>query len=91
VGAQLSHTYVGPQYADDANTEAENITGELGRIPGYHTLDAGVRYRHEPSGLSASVVVKNLPNQPYVVARRPQGIFVGGLRQIVGTLRWDYR
>ena len=47
--------------------------------------------RNAETGLSASVVAKNVIDRPYIVARRPEGIFVGGFRQIIASLRWDYR
>jgi Fe(3+) dicitrate transport protein len=78
IGAQASYTFVSRQYTDDINTEAQDVTGRVGRIPWYHVLDVGLRYRHAETGLSASVVAKNVIDRPYIVARRPEGIFVGG-------------
>jgi Fe(3+) dicitrate transport protein len=89
VGAEVAWTYVGPFFADDANTVAEDVTGRLGLVPGYHLLDAGVRYRHAASGLGARVTAKSLLDDAHIVARRPEGIFAGGFRQITASLRWE--
>jgi Fe(3+) dicitrate transport protein len=90
VGGQFSYSYVSEQLADDANTEEEDVTGRLGRIDGYHVLDASLRYTNAFTGLTASVRVKNLLDDPYIIARRPEGIFTSGMRQVVFGLRWDY-
>jgi len=91
LGAQVAYTFVGPQYTDDLDTVAEDVTGRIGRIRGYHVLDAGLRYRHAATGLGASIVAKSVPDQPFIIARRPEGIFASGFRQIIGSIRWDYR
>lgn len=89
LSGQLAATYVGKQFADDQNTINEDITGRVGEIPGYVLLDAGAKYRHDASGLTASVTVKNLADDVHVEARRPEGIQVGGFRQVNFGLRWD--
>jgi Fe(3+) dicitrate transport protein len=44
VVADLSSTHQSKQYADDANTVAENASGSLGLIPGYRLWNASVTY-----------------------------------------------
>jgi Fe(3+) dicitrate transport protein len=90
IGAQLTHRYVGPQYADDQQTVTQDVTGRVGRIDGYHRLDASLRYHESTSGLTATVSVKDLVDRPFVISRRPEGIFAAGFRQVMFGLRWDY-
>jgi Fe(3+) dicitrate transport protein len=89
MGGEISYGFVGQQFSDIANTVAEDSTGRIGRIGAHGTLDAGVHYRHR-SGLSARIVAKNVLNDAYVAARRPEGIFVGAPREIVLGLRWEW-
>ena len=90
VGAQLAVSHVGPQYTDDHETVAEDITGRIGRIDAYQRLDANVRYRHAGSGLTATLAIKDLLDRPFIISRRPEGIFASGFRQILFGLRYDY-
>ena len=90
VGGQIAYNIVGPQFSDAANTEAEDTTGRIGELPTRHVVDATVHYRHKASGLSARVTVKNVLDDVYIIARRPEGIHVSGFRQVIAGLRWDY-
>jgi Fe(3+) dicitrate transport protein len=89
-GGQLAQTYIGPAFADEANTIAADATGRVGRIEGHYVLDAGVRYRHARTGIAVSITGKNLLDRPYIASRRPDGIFPAGFRQINAGVRWDY-
>jgi len=89
LSSQVSVSYVGDHFADDANTGAEDVTGRIGRIDGYAVLDLGARYRHALTGLSTYVTVKNALDDVYVASRRPEGIFASGFRQVNVGLRWD--
>ena len=89
-GGQVAYRYVGPQFSDEANTAAEDVTGRIGRIDGYGVADATVHYRHRPSGLTFRLTAKNLLDSDFIVARRPEGIFTGGYQQFLFGLRWDY-
>jgi Fe(3+) dicitrate transport protein len=91
LGAQVSWTYVSSQFTDDENTIEEDVTGRIGLIPGYSILDVGAQYRHKLTGLTGSVSVKNLLDQPYISARRPNGIFASGFRQVIFGLKWESR
>jgi hypothetical protein len=53
-------------------------------------LDANLRYRHAGTGLAAVISAKNVLDDVYVIARRPEGIFASGFRQITAGVRWDY-
>jgi len=90
IGGQIAYNFVGPQFTDVANTVAEDTTGRIGKMPPHHIVDFGAHYRHKASGLSVRLVVKNALDDVYVTARRPEGIFTAGYRQIVLGVRWDY-
>jgi len=89
-GGQVAYTYVGAQFADAADTIAEDATGQFGKIAPHHIVDVTAHYRHAPTGLSLRLTVKNALDDVYVSARRPQGIAVSGFRQILLGLRWEW-
>lgn len=89
-GGQVAYRFVGPQFSDEANTIAQDVTGRIGRIDGYHVVDATLHYHHRPSGLTFRLTGKNLFDTDYVVARRPEGIFTGGYQQFLFGVRWQY-
>ena len=94
LGAQISWNHVGSQLSGvtDAGTDPAppDVTGRLGGIPAYNILDFSLRYTHKPTGLGASLAVKNALDEIYIVSRRPDGIFPAGFRQILGSVRWTY-
>jgi Fe(3+) dicitrate transport protein len=94
LGGQVSWTYVGAQLSGDAVTGVDDVTsdptGRTGEVPAYHILDFSLRYTHEPTGLGATLAVKNALDEIYIASRRPDGIFPGGFRQILGSVRWTY-
>ena len=90
LGAQVAWTFVGPQFADEANTLAADITGRVGQLPAYQMLDLSLRYTHKPTGLGATLAVKNALDEIYIASRRPDGVFPAGFRQILGSVRWTY-
>ncbi len=89
VGFGAAMTQVGPHFADDENTLAVDASGRVGEIPGYTLLDLAVRYRDAPTGIGVSVQGKNVLDDVFVIARRPEGIHTSGYRQIVGSVFWD--
>lgn len=89
-GGQVAYNFVGPQFTDVANTVAEDTTGRIGKMPSHHIVDLGAHYRHKSTGLSFRLVVKNALDDVYISARRPEGIFTAGYRQITLGVRWDY-
>jgi Fe(3+) dicitrate transport protein len=89
LGAQLALGVVGPAFSDDAATEREDVTGRTGEIPAHASLNAGVRYDVPATGLRLSLQGKNILDRPFVQARRPEGIAVGGVRQVLITVAWD--
>ena len=89
-GGQVASRYVGSQFAEEANLVPEDLSGRIGRIDGYHVVDATIHYRHRPSGLTFRLTGKNLFDSDFIVARRPEGIFTGGYQQFLFGIRWDY-
>jgi Fe(3+) dicitrate transport protein len=89
-GGQIAVRFVGPQFSDEANTVAEDVTGRIGRIDSYQVMDATVHYHHRPTGLTFRFTGKNLFDSDFVVARRPEGIFTGGYQQLLFGVRWQY-
>jgi Fe(3+) dicitrate transport protein len=90
LGGQVAYNFVGSQFTDAANTVAEDTTGRLGLVPSHHIVDLAAHYRHASSGLTFRLTVKNALDQVYIQARRPEGIFVSGFRQILFGVRWDW-
>lgn len=82
LSAGTTFTYVGKQYSDDENTVIADASGRVGVIDPYTLLDATVRYDESHTGISIFGTIKNILDQPYIIARRPEGIFTAGFRQI---------
>lgn len=89
-GAQVAYRYVGSQFTDEQETVSADVTGRTGRIDGYHRLDANLRYTEATTGLTATVSIKDILDRPFIISRRPEGIFAAGFRQVTFGLRWDY-
>jgi Fe(3+) dicitrate transport protein len=89
-GGQVSYGHVSSQFSDSSDTHEENVTGEYGRIRPHNVVDVTAHYHHQATGLTLRLSVKNALDDVYVAARRPNGIFVGGIRQILVGLRWDW-
>jgi Fe(3+) dicitrate transport protein len=87
---ELAYGFTGDQFSDDQNTVLEDVSGRVGRIPVYHQLDVGLHYRNPDTGIQVGVTAKNVMDDPFILARRPEGIFAGGQRQVTGSLRWDF-
>jgi Fe(3+) dicitrate transport protein len=90
VGGQVAWTYVGEQFTDPQNTLAPDATGRTGKIPSYDAVDVMARYRLAGSGLTFRLAFKDALNQTFIFARRPDGIQVGGFRQVLLGVRWDF-
>ena len=65
-------------------------TGRTGKIPSYQAVDIALRYKLRGTGLTFKLAAKDAMNQTFVYARRPDGIQVGGFRQIIAGVRWDW-
>lgn len=63
---ELSSTHQSSQYADDANTQAENAAGSLGVIPGFRLWNVQARWKM-PSrpGVELAFGVNNLTDERY--------------------------
>lgn len=90
LGGQVAYAYVSEQFTDAINTVSPDVTGRVGELDARHLVDATIHYRHKASGISLRLTGKNLLDQTYVIARRPEGIFTGPYRQILVGLRWEY-
>lgn len=89
-GGQIAYNFVSSQFTDIANTVAEDTTGRIGLMPSHQIVDVTAHYRHKPSGLTFRLTAKNLFDDIYISARRPEGIFASGFRQIIAGVRWDF-
>jgi Fe(3+) dicitrate transport protein len=88
--ARGAWTYVGEQFTDEQNNASpSDARGLDGSIDGYHLLDFVLGYHHAPTGLRASVIVKNPLDEIYIASRLPDGIQPAGFRQVTAALRWE--
>jgi Fe(3+) dicitrate transport protein len=90
LGGEVAWTYVGEQFTDPQNTLAPDATGRTGKIPAYDAVDVMVRYKLAGSGLTFRLAFKDALNQTFIFARRPDGIQVGGFRQVLLGVRWEW-
>lgn len=72
----LSLNYLSSQYADSANTVAQNMIGTLGEIASITTVNWSANYEVNKA-LKIFGVVNNLFNRRYISSRSPDGIFAG--------------
>jgi Fe(3+) dicitrate transport protein len=89
-GGEAAFYFTDSQFADPTNIRAEDATGQYGLISAHTNLDANVHYKHRPSGISLHLSVKNALQDYYITERRPNGIAVGGYRQVMLGLRWEW-
>jgi Fe(3+) dicitrate transport protein len=85
-GGSMTMTYVGAMFADDANTQEVDASGRVGAIPASVVLDATLRFQEPRSGLGITLAGKNLLDRPFVIARRPEGIWASGFRQLIASV-----
>ncbi|HEY3821207.1 MAG TPA: TonB-dependent receptor [Polyangiaceae bacterium] len=90
IGGEVAWTYVGAQFTDAENTQALDATGRVGKISSYQTVDVMGRYKLRGTGLTFKLAIKDAMNETFIYALRPDGIRVGGFRQIVAGVRWDW-
>ncbi|MGD0528769.1 MAG: hypothetical protein ABSE49_26770, partial [Polyangiaceae bacterium] len=67
-----------------------DATGRVGKLPEYQTVDVMARYKIPSLGLTFKLAVKDAMNQTFIYALRPDGIRVGGFREILAGVRWDW-
>jgi Fe(3+) dicitrate transport protein len=89
-GGEVAFYFTDSQYSDPNDTRLEDATGQYGLIPSHTDLDGNLRYRHAATGLSVRLAVKDALQDYYITERRPNGIAVGGFRQVTLGLRWDW-
>lgn len=62
----LSSTHQSSQFADDANTVAENTSGSLGKVPAYRVFNAQVSWKvPEQKGFDILAGINNLTDKQY--------------------------
>ena len=63
---EVSSTHQSNQYADDANTQAENAAGTLGVIPGYRLWNVQARWKMPSKpGVEVALGVNNVTDERY--------------------------
>jgi len=87
--AQLSGSYLSPQFTDNANSKLPSADGTTGVIGRRLLLDARVAYTFAPLGVTFSIAGKNLTDYRYIASRAPQGIQPGPFRQVMLGARWE--
>lgn len=67
INLNLNGSYASSAYADAANTEAEDATGTIGKIPGYWLWNAQVSkdFRMEKTAMKAALAVNNMFDEDY--------------------------
>ncbi len=90
ISGAVTWSYLAPQFSDPYDTRAEDVTGRIGLIPSHNVIDLGARYAHTPSGLTFKLTVKGLADDPYISARRPEGIQPAGFREVILGVRWQH-
>ena len=90
IGGQVAVAFTGSQYTDTANTVPEDVTGRFGEMSARAVVDATAHYFHKRSGVTLRLTVKNALDATYVSARRPEGIFPGGFRQVLVGVGWTW-
>jgi Fe(3+) dicitrate transport protein len=82
--ASLEVVHVSSQYADFANTPEAALdgNGQLGKLPGYTTLNLALNYAFAGSGWTLYGAVKNATDREYI-ADRTRGILPGAPRQFL--------
>src|SRR5690606_13152778 len=87
--AGLTGTYVGDQYAEFMNFEAESGDGAIGKLKSFYTLDCFANYDFLIGGkakLNVFVNGKNVTNEIYRASRlnrAASGVFPGGFAQLI--------
>jgi len=85
----LQHTYVGEQFGDPLNTRTPDLSGQVGLLPAWNTMDVGVNGSiKQLKGLRYSAQLKNVWNERYIASRRPQGIRVGLPRMLMVSMQY---
>ena len=89
-GGEVAFYFTDSEFSDPNDTRVEDATGQYGLIPSHNDLDANLHYKNKASGLSVRLAVKDALQDYYITERRPNGIAVGGYRQVMLGVRWDW-
>jgi len=72
----VSLNYLSAQYADSANTVAQNAIGTLGEVPAFTTVNWSANYAINKDW-KVFGVINNVFDRRYISSRSPDGIFAG--------------
>ena len=72
----VSLNYISTQYADSANTVAQNAIGTLGEVPAFTTVNWSANYAINKDW-KVFGVINNVFDKRYISSRSPDGIFAG--------------
>lgn len=76
--ASITATHTGLQYGDVLNRSLPTFDGQEGELKAFTVFDANLSWAVPKfEKISASLAVKNVTNERYIVSRRPQGIRLG--------------
>lgn len=91
-GAQYDISFIGDQFADNAQTVAPSANGEIGLVPSYkiHNLSLDYEFRYDRFSFLPFVTIKNLTDEIYIASRAPQGIQPGLFRQANFGIRFQF-
>lgn len=87
--AMIEAVHVGKQYADFAETEAVNATGQNGEIASYTIYNAAINYKMPAYKTTLFLVGKNIFDKEYIVDRT-RGILTGMPALIQVGARYDF-
>ena len=85
----LEAVHVGRQFADYAETTAENATGINGDIASYTIFNASINYRIPEMKTTLFLVGKNIFDKEYIVDRT-RGILTGMPALLQVGMRYDF-
>ncbi len=87
--AQIEAVYVGPQFADFANTVSPSADGQRGRLESYTVWNTSLNQAIGHARATAFLTIKNLADRSYIVDRT-RGIQVGSPRLVQAGVQYIF-
>ncbi|MEO5616482.1 MAG: TonB-dependent receptor [Candidatus Eisenbacteria bacterium] len=87
--ARIETVYIGPQFADFANTAAPSADGQRGRLESATVWNASLNQRVDHVGVTAFLTLKNAADRTYVVDRT-RGILVSSPRLLQAGVHYRF-
>ena len=81
--------YLSAQYADSANTVAQNAIGTLGEVPAFATVNWSANYAINKDW-KVFGVINNVFDRRYISSRSPDGIFAGAPLNIQAGMSYQF-